>query len=68
MGPDSKDAITRLLGHLIDEMQQQRATGKETLREIRELARRVENQEQDHEALAEKVAKLPRYANGHGSE
>jgi hypothetical protein len=64
MGPDSKDAITRLLGHLIDELQQQRGVGAETLNEVRKLAAAQAHQKQDHDALVLKVAQLPKVANG----
>lgn len=68
MGPNSKDAVIRTLGHLVDELLQQREVGREILAAVRDLARRQDHQEQDHEALADKVAALPRWANGNGSE
>lgn len=67
MGPTSKDAITKALGHIIDELLQQRSVGKQTLDAVRELTKRMGHQEDDHAKLAEKVAHLPRRANGNGN-
>lgn len=68
MGPASKDAVLRALGHIVDELLQQRETGRKTLEEVRKLVKRQDDQGDDIDALTEKVAKLPRYANGHGSD
>lgn len=67
MGPNSKEAITKALGHIIDELLQQRSVGKQTLDAVRELTKRMGHQEDDHHALAERVAQFPRRANGNGN-
>lgn len=68
MGPNSRDAVLRALGHIVDELLQQRETGRKTLAMVTKMAKRQDDQEEDHAALAETVARLPRYANGHGSD
>lgn len=67
MGPTSKEAITKALGHIIDELLQQRAVGKQTLDAVRALTKRMGDQEDDHQALSNVVAQLPRRSNGNGS-
>ena len=66
MGPKSKDAVVSILRHLVDELQIQRETGKATLKAVESLARKLDNQVADHQALASHVAELPRKANGNG--
>jgi YesN/AraC family two-component response regulator len=68
MGPTSKDAVLSALGHIVDELLQQRETGRRTLAMVTKMVKRQDEQEEDHAALADKVSKLPRYANGHGSD
>ena len=66
MGPKSKDAVTKALGHIIDELLQQRETGRRTLKAVEELVRRIEGTERDHEALRGEVARIPRHARNGG--
>lgn len=65
MGPVSREAVCRALGHLIDEAQQQRAT----LRRIEQLLeRRAENDSEDMIQVNRRVTELEREVRGlHGA-
>jgi hypothetical protein len=67
MGPQSKEAIVRAMGHIIDELVQQREVGRKTLEEVRKLARRLETQEEDHDALEARVTALRAAGNGNAN-
>lgn len=65
MGPDSKRSVERILGHLIDEMQQQRAV----LNRIDgRLARAKEEKDEDIAAIQRRVSATEREIRGlHGN-
>jgi hypothetical protein len=66
MGPTSKEAVLAALGHIVDELLQQRETGRQILIDVRKLARAQDVQREDHSALERKVSEIPRVANGKG--
>ena len=65
MGPTSKDAVIRVLGHIIEELRQQRELGRRTHEAIGRIARELNVLEDDHEALKEHVVSIKKAANGH---
>lgn len=64
MGPTSKDAVIRVLGHILDELRQQRELGRRTNEAVGRIARELNVLEEDHEALALHVADIKKAANG----
>lgn len=65
MGPTSKDAVLRALGHIIDELRQQRELGRRTHDAIARIARELDVLEDEHEHLKDHVVELKKAANGH---
>lgn len=61
MGPKTKEAICNLLGHLIDELQQQRSTLLHELGELRSaLAQHNEHEQEDRNQLHRRLTELER--------
>lgn len=61
MGPRSKDALCNALGHLIDELQQQRATLQHELGELRAtLQQRAEHEQEDLAQINRRLTELER--------
>ena len=61
MGPKSKEALCNAIGHLIDELQQQRATMLHELGEIRALLQqRSEHEQEDLAQINRRLTELER--------
>lgn len=61
MGPRSRDAICNALGHLIDELQQLRATLQHELAELRAaMQQRAEHEQEDLAQVHKRLNELER--------
>lgn len=62
MGPKSKDAVVAVLGHILEELLQQRELQRRTHEAVTEMARTLENLGDDHDTLKDHVAEIKRAA------